>query len=260
MRRQIPASRGDLVSETATLSAPRATEGLPFQVRGSLQTILSLRIIRHNDPNFMTMLLDKIAHAPDFFRNAPLVLDVGQVTNGSPEGFADLIARLREHKIIPVGVQNGSESWNAVAVDMGLALFGAGGAPSREPTAPKRPSTTNAAAKPSGTDNSLLIKEPVRGGQQVINPNGDLVIVSAVSAGAEVCASGHIHIYGPLRGRAFAGNDGDENAMIFVDQLEAQLLSIAGIYVTSEQIDERLIGKRARISCDGTRLVLQPLP
>jgi septum site-determining protein MinC len=66
-----------------------------------------------------------------------------------------------------------------------------------------------------------------------------------------------VHVYGTLRGRAFAGIDGDESAMIFCDQLDAQLLSIAGVHLVSEEIDPQLIGRRVRVRLDGERLVIQ---
>ena len=49
---------------------PGEVRQLPFQVRGSLQTVLTLRLLAPDDPDFFRLLLDKIAHSPDFFRNA----------------------------------------------------------------------------------------------------------------------------------------------------------------------------------------------
>jgi len=84
--------------------------------------------------------------------------------------------------------------------------------------------------------------------------------MAPVSAGAEVAAAGHIHVYAPLRGRAFAGMNGDEQAMIFCEQLHAELLSIAGIHQVSEELDARLLGKRVRASLAAERLKIEPLP
>ncbi len=119
------------------------------------------------------------------------------------------------------------------------------------------PPTATAAAKRGAAQ---LITEPVRGGQQLHAPDGDLVVLGAVGHGAELAAAGHIHVYGALRGRAFAGINGDEKAMIFCDQLHAELLSIAGVYLVNEDIDQRLLNRRVRVHCDGEKLVLNPLP
>jgi septum site-determining protein MinC len=103
-----------------------------------------------------------------------------------------------------------------------------------------------------------VIAEPVRGGQQIV-ADGDLVVTAPVSAGAELAASGHIHVYGTLRGRAFAGMEGDEAALIFCDQLEAELLSVAGVHLVAEEIDPKHQRRRARVELENERLVIHNL-
>lgn len=234
----------------------------PFQIRGSLQTLLSLRLVEPHDPEFFGKFLDKIAHSPDFFRNAPIVLDASPVASLAPIDFVAFVAKLREHRIIPVGLQNGSAEWNAAAIAAGLAILPEGR--NAEPTRPKEQAAApEAAAAPAGRKGStpaLIIREPVRGGQQIYAPDGDIVVVAPVGHGAELIAGGHIHVYGSLRGRAFAGIDGDENAMIFCAQLDAELVSIAGIHLVNEQIDEQFLKKRAKVACDGEKLVVAALP
>ena len=114
--------------------------------------------------------------------------------------------------------------------------------------------------RPPARGAALLVTEAVRGGQQIHAPDGDLVVLGAVGHGAELAATGHIHVYGALRGRAFAGIGGDEKAMIFCDQLNAELLSIAGVYLVNEDIDQGLLSRKVRVHCDGEKLVLSPLP
>lgn len=245
----------------ATARAASENRALPFQVRGSVQTMLCLRLLAPEDPELVPLLRAKIAHSPDFFRDAPVVLDLAPVADVAPVDLVTLVAELRQHRLVPVGVQNASPDWQAAARAAGLAILGAGG-PASVPTggrseAPRgRPAPAPARRHGAG----LVIAEPVRGGQQVVCPEGDLTVLAPVGHGAELVAAGHIHIYGPLRGRAFAGCDGDERAMIFCDQLEAELVSIAGVYLVSEDIDPRLRGKRVRIWCDGERLLIGPVP
>lgn len=242
------------MSTTAAASSSTEGRGLPFQVRGSLQTILSLRLLRPDDPDFHRLLLEKIAHAPDFFRNAPVVLDVGAIAGRSPDILESLVDRLWQHRLAAVGIQNGSAAWNEEATRLGMALFGAGA--QAEPT--RRAADRDGPAAKAAA--SMVIKQPVRGGQQIVNHEGDLVVMAPVSAGAELAATGHIHIYAPLRGRAFAGMEGDENAMIFCDQLEAELVSVAGFHMVNEEIDKRVLGKRAKAFISTKRLVVEPLP
>ncbi len=243
---------------SAVEQATRGGSGLPFQIRGSLQTLLSLKILEPDDPAFFKALVEKVAHAPDFFRNAPLVLDGAAVKAKAPDCLAGIVEKLREHRVVPVGLQNGSPAWNDAAVALGLAIFGAGGSSDGQPAGDRQGAGAKGgkARPPAG----LVVREPVRGGQQVVAEAGDLVVMAPVSAGAEVAAAGHIHVYAPLRGRAFAGMNGDETAMIFCEQLHAELLSIAGIHLVSEDLDARLLGKRVRAVLAGETLEVRPLP
>lgn len=226
-----------------------------------MQTLLSLRLIEPHDPEFFAKFLDKIAHSPDFFRNAPIVLDAAPLADVLPIDLEDFVAKLKSQRIIPVGLQNGSAAWNEAAVKAGLAVFPEGRA--AEPV--KAREAGSAAAAPAAVPTArrspaLVIKEPVRGGQQIYSPDGDIIVLGPVGHGAELIAVGHIHVYNVLRGRAFAGIDGDENAMIFAEQMDAELLSIAGIHLVNEAIDERLLKRRARVACEGDRLVMAPVP
>jgi septum site-determining protein MinC len=236
------------VTVVESAKVPAGGRGSPFQVRGSLQTLLSLRLSRPDDPDFFTLLLDKIAHSPEFFREAPIVLDVGPIAERPPIDLAAFTEKLRRHRLVAVGVQNGSAAWNAAAREAGLALLGAGGA------AAQRPAQATSAPQPARRGAALVVTEPVRSGQQVLAPDGDLVILAQVGNGAEVAAAGHVHVYGPLRGRAFAGIEGDERAMIFCDALFAELLSIAGVYLVNEALDKDTLGRRARVASAGERL------
>ena len=87
------------------------------------------------------------------------------------------------------------------------------------------------------TFKTKLVNLPVRSGQQVVSKGGDLVITAAVSHGAELLADGNIHVYGALRGRALAGIDGNKQARIFCQSLDAELLSIAGYYRLRDAIE-----------------------
>ncbi len=248
-------------------AAASAARNLPFQVRGSLQTMLSLRLLAPGAPDFFPLLLDKVAHSPDFFRSAPVVLDVATLAGQPPIDLAAFVEQLRQHRLMPVGIQNGGPDWNEAALRAGLALFGAGGnAVVPEPAGPRAPARLGAAASPQPAaaepprrGPARTVAETVRGGQQILAPDGDLVVAATVGHGAEVAAAGHVHVYGTLRGRAFAGIEGDEAAMIFCDQLEAELVSIAGVHLVNEEIDPKLLGRRARVRLERERLVVQPL-
>jgi septum site-determining protein MinC len=101
---------------------------------------------------------------------------------------------------------------------------------------------------------TMVIDKPLRSGQKVYARGGDLVVLAMVNQGAEVVADGNIHVYAPLRGKAMAGASGNVNARIFSLCLEPELISIAGIYRTSENpLAAEVQGKPAqvRLSNDG---------
>jgi len=104
-----------------------------------------------------------------------------------------------------------------------------------------------------------LMRRPVRSGQQVYARDTDLIVMGQVGPGAEVIADNHIHVYGPLRGRALCGVTGNTEARIFCQSLEAELVSVAGNYRVLESIPEDLRGKPAQIWLDDERLNIEPL-
>ena len=132
------------------------------------------------------------------------------------------------------------------AAAAGLASFAPNATqPSRRAAAPAATAqptveTTRAAAR--------LITEPVRSGTQIYARGTDLVVTAAVSPGAELVADGNIHVYGALRGRALAGASGDIEARIFCSRLEAELVSIAGRYLVSEQLPPEQHGSAVQIA------------
>ena len=107
---------------------------------------------------------------------------------------------------------------------------------------------------------TMVIDKPLRSGQRVYARGGDLVVLAVVSFGAEVIADGNIHVYGPLRGRAIAGARGNTEARIFSTCMEPQLVSIAGIYRTTEQpLAANVLGQIAQVRLDGEKILVEPL-
>jgi len=98
--------------------------------------------------------------------------------------------------------------------------------------------TSAPSSKPKPT--TLLLDQPIRSGQSVFFPDGDVTVLGSVGSGAEIVAGGSIHIYGALRGRAMAGSNGNTRARIFCSRIEAELLAIDGYYLTAESMDQGL--------------------
>ena len=162
---------------------------------------------------------------PDFFDHDPLVIDLAalQVQGEAAVDFERLLGLLRPYRLLPVAVKGGSATQMQAALQLGLAA-----AP--EAVAAVAPAPTVEAVSPS----ALVVDKPLRSGQQIYARGRDLVLMAMVNPGAEVIADGHIHVYAPLRGKAIAGARGNTEARIFSLCLEPELLSIAGVYRTSE--------------------------
>ena len=245
-----------------------------FQVRGHLYNLVTLRLIEPEDHRFFPQLQNAIARAPEFFRHAPVVLDATAVAGRPPPNMAEFARRLRQQRLVPVGVQNGDEAWTQAALNAGLGLFPPGRPAEmlrRQDTGPADPQqAVRPVAQPDpavppapageGGRVATVVTEPVRAGQQIHARGGDLVVLAPVSPGAELLAEGHVHVYSSLRGRAHAGIGGNHDARIFCYSLHAQLVSIAGLYLVNAEIDERWIGKRVQIRCVDEAIVMEALP
>lgn len=212
----------------------------PFQVRGRFLTAIAIRIdVESPGESFYAALDEKIKTAANLLIGAPVVLDLAAVPGlVSRDRLHEVIRAIRARGLLLFGVQNATPEQKALAEELGLiqVLIGRD-TPLQQPRAePQRRSRLVERAE------NKIIRRHVRSGQMVVAERGDLTIVGSVSSGAEVVASGNIHIYGTLRGRAMAGATGDASARIFCSKLEAELLAISGLFKTSETIDSDLRG------------------
>lgn len=236
-------------------------ETVPLQLRSRSFTAVVLRLAGEVDKAFFEALDVLMRQVPHFFVNAPLVLDLEKA--GGIEDRADfvkLVRQLRARKLCPIGIQNGSPEQAAAAFPAGLITLH-GGREARPVSARAAKSEEPAASEPPDPParESLMITEPVRSGQRIFADRGDLVVVAAVSSGAELIAHGNIHVYGPLRGRALAGVNGDRSARIFCQSLEADLIAIAGLYRTSEDLGPDVRQQRVQALLRDDKLCVETL-
>jgi septum site-determining protein MinC len=225
-----------------------------FELKGSLSILMILRLFDCDNQRIVAQFADRVAKAPNFFQHAPVVIDLHAVQDDNID-LPYLIDLLRTHGLIPVAVRGGSESQNNLALNMALGLL-----PETKSERPRRSPDPEMVATPSPTPSpTKIITQPIRSGQQVVALQGDLVVLAAVSHGAEILAQGHIHVYGALRGRALAGVNGDCEARIFCQSLEAELVSIAGQYQINEDLPDHLRGRPTQISLEGNQLRIEPL-
>ena len=226
-----------------------------FDLKSASLSLAALLLQTTNKAALASELSRRFDSSPDFFNNDPVVIDLAAVSGErNAINFYELAVLLRRYKMQPVGVRSGSPAQMQAAVAAGLAELpdefdrnaeGSQGEGGRE--------VTPGAA-------TVVIHKPLRSGQQVYARGGDLVVMAAVNCGAEVIADGHIHVYAPLRGKAIAGAKGNTEARIFSTCLQPELVSIAGIYRTTEHpLPAEVVGKPAQVRLDDDRLVFESL-
>lgn len=195
---------------------------------------------------------------PGLFEDEPVAIDLSRVRHAAePVRFDELIALLRRHRMVPLAVRGGRPDQMAAALAAGLVEAPEGGRAAREP-APML--TERIVEVPVPRPPPMVVERPLRSGQQIYARDCDLIMLGLVSYGAEVMADGHIHVYAPLRGRAMAGAAGNTEARIFATTMEAQLLSIAGVYRTTEvALPTGVTGRAAMARLAGDQLLVEPL-
>jgi len=189
-----------------------------------------------------------LARSPGFFVGKPVVLDLSGVDLSRP-AIAHLVLSLEKRNIRILGIE-GVEAARLTA-SMPPLLTG-GRHCAIQQVQPEKPEV-----KPPPT--SLLLDSPVRSGQSIVFPDGDVTVLGSVGSGAEIVAGGSIHIYGTLRGRAMAGVNGNSSARIYCQKIEAELLAIDGFYQTAEELDEALRNRPAQAWLEGEIMRITPL-
>ncbi|HZJ91862.1 MAG TPA: septum site-determining protein MinC [Thiopseudomonas sp.] len=221
-----------------------------FQLKGSMLalTILELSV---NDPECLdAQLAEKAEQAPQFFHDAPIILALDKCApSAEPLDIAQILTVCRKHGLHPLALRTEDAAQLAEAKRLDLAVMPSSGARER----PLGGTQATEAPAPAPAEPSMIpakiITQPVRSGQQIYAKNTDLIVMSAVSAGAELLADGNIHVYGPLRGRALAGINGNTDARIFCQQLGAEMLSIAGQYKLAEDLRRDPLWGKATQTC-----------
>jgi len=210
-----------------------------------------------------------ISQSPEFFTSRPVVLNIALLKLGEIEVTA-LVDALKARHIRLVAVEGTNPAW----LDRSLApLDGskvanvvefpaasdndAGAAADYRTRDEARPALGEREPVQTTTRNgTVLIESRVPSGDSIVNPDGDIIVTGAVSSGAEIVAAGSIHVYGALRGRAFAGSEGDRRARIFCRRFEAELVAIDGFYCTSEMVDPELVGKPVQTRLEGQTIIM----
>ncbi|MCO4857459.1 septum site-determining protein MinC [Herbaspirillum sp. WGmk3] len=256
----------------------------PIEIK--ISTVVAISAILHEtDPTSLEKALKEMTGGvADFFEDEFAVLDIGTLDAAAAAAidWSAVVALFKRFRLNTVAVRNAPEELHGGIVAQGLAIdnsavAGAGTANARAqeaaaqqaepaPTPVAAPAALAAPAAPAPQPapapvaNTVVIDTPVRAGQRIYARGADLVVLAVVNNGAELIADGCIHVYAPLRGRALAGASGNTTARIFAASLEAELVSIAGVYRTFENGHApELAGKQVQVRLQGERIDVLPM-
>jgi len=231
----------------------QASDSNTFQFK-STRAALNELILTTDDIQLLEPQLE--AHAakvPMLFSHMPVILNLQSLPETPEQArVTELLALCRRLTLVPVGLKADQARAQDLCRSLQLADFSQ--QRSRSNRAKNVEDRTPPAPKPSASVAARVITTPVRSGQQIYARDSDLVVLAPVSAGAEVMADGHIHVYGPLRGRAMAGVNGNTEARIFCQCMEAELVSIAGYFKTSEDLHSECWQQPIQALLRGSRL------
>ena len=250
----------------------RSSASNSFEIKSAQLPLIALLLKSEQWETVAASLLAQFGpdgEQPDFFDNDPLVLDFANTARDAqyrdPSG---LLAVLKRCRLTGIAFRSAPQHWTEDLLQLGLVMV------AEEYIRPKMPSESVAKTTPAvvaeaapvrepGPIAPMVIDKPLRSGQKVYARGTDLIVLAIVNQGAEVIADGNIHVYAPLRGKAMAGARGNTQARIFAMAMAPELISIAGVYRTSENPlppEVAAMPAQVRLSTDGQeRLLFEPL-
>ena len=234
----------------------------PIEIK--ISTVVAISALLHDAaPAVVDQALKAMTGgASDFFEDEFAVLDIAALPADAAIDWPALVAVFKSYRLNAVAVRHAPPALHADIVAHGLSIDDGivkapEAAPAEQPAAAAAPQTAAPAQAPAHAhaQNTMIIDTPVRAGTRIYARGADLVVMAAVNNGAEIIADGSIHVYAPLRGRALAGASGNADARIFTTSMEAELVSIAGVYRTFESsLPAELAQKPVQIRLTGDRL------
>lgn len=230
-----------------------------FEIKSASLDLLAV-LLRSADCAQLEAALDaRFGNKIDASQSEAFLLDLDAIEQPAQLDLDQIRALFLAKGIRIIALRHRDMAVAELARQYGLAYVNASAAPRSDLPAVEASPAPAAAVAPVAAS-TLVIDRPVRAGQQIYAKGGDLVVLATVNVGAELIADGSIHVYAPMRGRALAGARGNTQARIFVKAMEAELVSIAGVYRTIEQaLPDSIQGKPTQIYLENERLVMTAL-
>ena len=253
------------------VAQPSGRPSVSYEIKSAQLPLVALMLHASDWERVASDLLKEFGpqgESPDFFDHDALVIDFSHLDPATPvSDLVPLLRVLRTCNLVPVAMRGASPQWMAAGLEVGLVEAPPDYHHSRTASPPVVTNVVQEIVREVVREvpgpPTMVVDRPLRSGQKIYARGADLVVLAMVNAGAEVVADGNIHVYAPLRGKAMAGARGNTAARIFSLCLEPELVSIAGIYRTSENplpADVQGQAAQIRLSNDGTeKLLFEPL-
>lgn len=253
-----------------------------IEIQGVMTALHVLRVLTPEISAIAAALDKKLSLLPSFFSNAPVAIDLRDLepenelprTGAGRLRLGPLVDLLRTRGLVPVAIRGGVPARIEEARTLGLGVLewdrasaakkaqreAEAGESQATQTARVTPASAAPPSPPQAPAIALMLSQPLRAGQIVYaDQNRDAIALAAVNTGAELIADGNIHVYSALRGRALAGASGNDQARIFCQKLEAELVSIAGVYISADELPRDKLGKPVQISMQNGSLIITEL-
>ena len=236
-------------------------------LKGSSFTFSILQLFNNDIQQALEYLQDKVSQAPNFFKFAPLVINIEQVADEVDyQKLREGIERLQMRTVGVAGWRDVTEKARIFEAGLAALQVGTSGQALTSLSTDAEAASNKSQVRPveiAPKDGShlpaLVVRTPVRSGQQIYAKHRDLVVLGSVSNGAEIISDGSVQVYGTLRGRVIAGVSGHPDAQVVCHNFQAELCSIAGSYWLSEQIEERYWQQAVVIRKQDDGLEIEPL-
>ena len=194
-----------------------------FHFKGGNYTISAISINVVELVQIESLLNSKTAQSKSFFQNTPFAIDIRSIDQDfkcTLSFLESVVTLFKSNGMIPVGFVIDNPNLRVPLAKAGHNILKHSKAKEIEGTEEKISTPTK------------IISTHVRTGQSIVARDSDIIITANVNNGAEIIADGSVIVYGMIGGRVIAGSSGNKDARIICTDLRAELVSIAGKYVT----------------------------
>ncbi len=222
-----------------------------IEVKTQTEALYTLRVLSNNTDKLSEEINELATSNKKQFQHAPVILEI-EDNNFQANELAVLVEILSQNDMVAVGIRSKKQELVDFAKFSGLAVFGKSLTPSKTNKIKKTPTPKAETNVPNPHQDRVyqapkIVTGKVYSQQQIVARDTDLVLLATVKSGAEILSYGSISAYKEVRGRIYAGIDGDEKATIFIHSFNAELVSIAGVYKKFDVVPTKLYARSVMV-------------